>query len=149
MIKIILADDHQIVRRGLKALLNTEEDFQIIGEAKNGLEALSLVEKLKPDILVLDLFMPVMSGLEVARRLQKSGSLTRIIILSMHDNEAYVSEALLSGVRAYVIKGSQPEELICAIRKVFAGYNYLSPSISIKELQKFNNSLNRIFLDPW
>ena len=120
MIKIILADDHNIVRKGLKALLSSEEDFEIIGEAKNGLEAVTLVEKLQPDILVLDLLMPGINGMEVARRLKKLKTKTSIVILSMHDNEAYVSEALRTGVDAYVLKESPPEELIYAIERLYS-----------------------------
>jgi DNA-binding NarL/FixJ family response regulator len=149
MIKIILADDHNIVRKGLKALLSSEEDFEIIGEAKNGLEAVTLVEKLQPDILVLDLLMPGINGLEVARRLKKLKTKTSIVILSMHDNEAYVSEALRTGVDAYVLKESPPEELIYAIRKVIAGGCYLSPAISEQEVRRFTRNLNNPGGDPY
>jgi two-component system response regulator NreC len=137
MLNIILADDHKIVRKGLKALLSTEPDFRIVGEAENGLEALELVEKLKPDVLVLDLMMPVLSGLEVTRSLCQKPCRTRIVILSMHSSEAYVIEALRLGAQAYVLKESPPEELIKGIREAAAGKRFLSAPLSGKAIDDF------------
>ncbi len=133
MTQIVLADDFQIVRKGIKALLSSEADFSIIGEATNGLEAVDIVIRLQPDILILDLMMPGINGLEVARRLDKKSPKTRIIILSMQNNKAYVSEALNSGAKAYVLKESPPEELVTAIREVLAGHRYLSAFLSPPE----------------
>jgi DNA-binding NarL/FixJ family response regulator len=126
MLNIVLADDHKVVRKGLKALLSTEADFSIVGEAENGREALDLVEELKPDILVLDLMMPVINGLEVLRTISNKPCRTRIVILSMHNCEAYVAEAFRMGAYAYILKESPPEELIAGIRKVAEGSKYLS-----------------------
>jgi len=132
-----LADDHQVVRKGLKALLSAEQDFQIVGEAGDGLEALKQVEEFHPDILVLDLMMAGINGLEVTRQIQKKGLETGVVILSMHSNEAYVLEALRSGAKAYVLKESSPEELIRAIREVFAGRRYLSAPLSERAIEAY------------
>jgi two-component system, NarL family, response regulator NreC len=130
MIKIILADDHKVVRKGLIALLSTETDFQVVGEVEDGLETIDLVERIKPDILVLDLMMPGLSGLEVTRTLINSGSQTGIVILSMHNFDAYVNEALSLGAKAYVLKDAPPEELMKAIREVAQGRNYLCSALA-------------------
>ncbi len=141
MVNIVIADDHYVVRKGLKALLTSETDFKIIGEAENGLEAVSLVEELCPDILVLDLMMPGINGMEVARRINKMHLATRIIILSMHSNEAYVVEALRIGAKAYVLKDASPEDLIQAIREVLAGRCYLSSPISARLLAAYSSRI--------
>jgi DNA-binding NarL/FixJ family response regulator len=126
MTSIVIADDNIAVRKGLKSLLDNEQDFKVIGEADNGLTTIDLVEKLQPDILILDLMMPKLNGLEVARRLNKKSSPTGIVVLSMHKNEAYVQEALKSGAKAYVLKESLTDELVAAIRQVLSGRCYLS-----------------------
>jgi two-component system, NarL family, response regulator NreC len=130
MINIVLADDHQVLRKGLKALLTTEPDFKIIGEAGDGLETVKLVEQLHSDILILDLMLTGINGLEVTRQLSKKCPETNIIILTMHSNEAYVLEALRLGAKAYILKEANPEELIHAIREVMAGRRYLSSILS-------------------
>jgi two-component system, NarL family, response regulator NreC len=129
MIKIVLADDHKVVLKGLKALLDSEADFRVVGEAEDGLETLNLVERLKPDILVLDLMMPGMNGLEVTSTLKKRGSKTGIVILSMQNCDAYISQAFGLGAKAYVLKEAPPEELITAIREVIAGRSYLCSAL--------------------
>lgn len=130
MIKIVLADDHQVVRKGFKALLSAEPDFKVVGEAGDGFETLKLIEQLQPEILVLDIMMSGINGLEVTRQLSKKSPKTGIIILSMHSNEAYVLEALRCGAKAYILKESPPEELIKAIKEVHYGRRYLSPPLS-------------------
>ncbi|HNJ40027.1 MAG TPA: response regulator transcription factor, partial [Acidobacteriota bacterium] len=106
MISIVLADDHHIVRQGLRALLEAESDFRVIGEASNGRDAIELVRKVHPNVLVLDLMMPVLNGIEVTRQLGKAHPQTKIVILSMYANEAYVLETLANGASAYVLKDS-------------------------------------------
>lgn len=138
MINIILADDHSAVRKGLKALLGTEPDFKIVGEAENGREALELVEKLQPDILLLDLMMPVLGGLEVTRLLCQKPCHTRVVILSMHNSEGYVIEALRLGAFAYILKDSSAEELIKGIRQVGGGKRFLCAQLSCKSLDDYN-----------
>jgi DNA-binding NarL/FixJ family response regulator len=131
MIKVVLADDHEVVRKGLKALIQDEADLEIIGEASNGLEAVSLVKNSSPDILVLDLVMPGMNGLEVIGKVLQSNPVTGIVILSMHNNEGYVFEAFRSGAKAYVLKDNTAEDLVFAIRQVYAGKSYLGKSLKL------------------
>jgi DNA-binding NarL/FixJ family response regulator len=119
-ITIVLADDHHVVRQGLKAMLMSESDFDVIGEAGDGLEAVRIVERLKPRIVVLDLMMPLLNGLEVARQVTQRTK-TRVVVLSMHASDAYISEALKNGASGYVLKDSQSSELVQAIREVAAG----------------------------
>ncbi len=137
MVNIILADDHNIVRKGLRALLSAESDFNVVGEASDGLQAVDLVEKLKPDILVLDLMMGGINGLEVTRQLNKKCPQTGIVVLSMHSNEAYVLEALRSGARAYILKDNTTEDLGNAIREVAAGRRYLSAPLSERAIEAY------------
>jgi DNA-binding NarL/FixJ family response regulator len=134
---ILLAEDHQIVREALRLLLETQTDFSIIAEAGDGLEALQLTEKYKPDTLIVDLMMPGLSGLEVARRTRRLSPSTKVIVLSMHDAESYVVEALGAGVAGYVLKRSSAQELVFAIRQAQAGDLYLSPSLNKRAIQAY------------
>lgn len=129
-IRILLTDDHTILRQGLRAILESEPDFHVIGEAYDGEEALAKVQALQPDVLVLDLALPVLSGLEVIRRLYLSQSATRVVVLSMHDKGAYIHEALKYGAKGYVLKGSEATELMAAIRQAMEGKTYLSPALA-------------------
>lgn len=137
MTTVVLADDHPFVRLGLLALLKTERDFSVVGEALDGLEAVALVERLKPDVLVLDLMMPGLSGLEVMRRIVPHAPDTRVIVLSSYDREDYVLEALRSGARGYVLKDSCVAELVRAVREVAAGRRYLSRSLSQRAIDAY------------
>lgn len=128
--RILLADDHQVVREGFRALLESEPDFEIVGETGDGLEAVRLVEQQKPHVLVVDLMMPGLNGLEVARQVTQRSPRTRIVVLSMHANEAYVLEALKNGASAYVLKDASAAELVRAVREALAGRRYLSPPLS-------------------
>jgi DNA-binding NarL/FixJ family response regulator len=130
MTTILLADDHHLVRQGLRTLLEAEPDFHIVGEAGDGLEAIRLVEQHRPEVLVLDLIMPGLNGLEVARRVRRRSPQTRIVVLSMYYNEAYVLEALEAGATAYVLKQLPVDELVHAIGEATAGRRYLSPPLS-------------------
>src|SRR5262245_38639968 len=125
-IKIVLADDHHVVRHGLRTLFSAEPDFEVVGEASSGLEVVDLVEKTKPDVLVLDLMMPQVGGLEVARQVHQRTPQTRIMVLSMQANEAYVLEALRNGAAGYCLKDTPAAELIDAVRTVVSGQKYLS-----------------------
>ena len=137
MITILLADDHSIVRQGLRALLEVEPDFCIVGEAADGLEVTQLIEYLQPDVLVLDLMMPGLDGLEVTRRVNQRSPQTRVIILSMYGNEAYVVEVLRNGAAGYVLKKSTADELVRALRAVVAGQRYLSPPLSEQTIETY------------
>ncbi|CAN5586429.1 response regulator transcription factor [soil metagenome] len=134
---IVLADDHRIVRQGLHALLKAEPDFEVVGEAGDGIEALEMVKKLNPDVVVLDLMMPGLNGLEVARQLSKQTPRVKIIILSMYDDEGFVLEALSNGASAYVLKDKCSSELIRAIREVRSGHRYLSPPLSDRAIEVY------------
>jgi RNA polymerase sigma factor (sigma-70 family) len=148
MINIIVADDHNIVRNGLKALLNNEVNFKIIGEAANGLEAIETVERLKPDIAILDIMMPGVSGLEVTARLKKTCPKTGVIILSMHSNQAYVYEALRSGAKAYILKDNTADELKNAILEVHAGRCYFGPYLPEPVTNALRKKLEKGIFDP-
>ena len=149
MISIVLADDHHVVRQGLRALLETEADFRIIGEAGDGLEAARLVENLQPNVLVLDLMMGGMNGIEVTRQVSKRSPKTTVVILSMHNNEAYVLEALRAGAKAYILKESSADELVRAIREVSAGRRYLGPPLSERVIDTYLRKAESSMLDPY
>ncbi len=140
MITLVLADDHHLVRQGLKHLLKRQSGFELLGEAADGFAAVTLVEKLKPQILLLDLMVPKLHGLEVIRRLRPNKK-TRIIVVSMHSDEPYVLEALRHGAWGYVLKDSTEEELIEAIRTVTNGSRYFSPPLRDRAVRNFARRL--------
>ena len=129
-VTIIVVDDHPIVRQGLRHLLEAEPEFRVVGEAEDGIAAIQLLEQLKPDILVLDMMMPSLNGLEVLRRLKNISPNTRTIILSMQSADAYVFESLKNGAAGYILKETGPSELVNAVRQVVLGNQYLSPKLS-------------------
>lgn len=129
-IRILIADDHTIVRQGLKKLLEEEQGIEVIGEATDGRDAVTKAMDLMPDIVLMDLSMPGLHGLEAARQISKRLPKTRVLILSMHKNEAYVLQSLQAGASGYILKDSASEEVATAIRSVYRGDSYLSPSIS-------------------
>ncbi len=129
-IKIILADDHTLVRAGLKALLSLSEELMVVGEAEDGEQAIDLVEKLRPDLLVLDLSMPHMGGLECIREIRSRGLACRILVLTMYDEEAYIREVMQCGADGYLLKKSADTELMQAIHKIYAGGKYLNEEVS-------------------
>ena len=130
VVTLLLADDHRVVREGFRALLETEPGFRIVGEAGDGLEAVRLAEKLKPNVVIMDLMMPGLNGLEVIRQISQRSSRTRIVVLSMHSNEGYVLTALRNGASAYVLKDSSSADLMRAVREALEGRRYLSPPLS-------------------
>lgn len=147
MTTIILADDHHVVRQSFRLLLESEPDFQVLGEAASGLETIELVERLRPDVLVVDIMMPELNGVEVVRRIKKAMPRTVVVILSMHENEAYVLEALRAGVSAYVLKRSTAQELVYAIRQGIAGHLFLSPPLSEHAIQAYLEKAQGTALD--
>ncbi len=130
MINILLVDDHAVLREGLRALLNSEPDMHVVGGAGDGREALGLVDSLQPDVVVADISMPNMNGIETVRQLRQSHPQLKLIILSMHATHAYVTEALQAGANGYVVKQADATEVVNAIRAVIGGGAYLSPVIS-------------------
>jgi DNA-binding NarL/FixJ family response regulator len=148
-ITIVLADDHHIVRQGVKSLLESEPGFSVVGEASDGLKAVNLVSSLKPRILIADLMMPGLNGLEVTRQTGKVSPNTRVIILSMYLNEPYVIEALQNGAFGYVLKECNVSDLIHAIREVAGGHHYLSPPLSERAIEVYLEKTRDSNLDPY
>jgi DNA-binding NarL/FixJ family response regulator len=129
-IKILLADDHKITRQGLRSLLDKEADMQVVAEAEEGRSAVRLVRELLPDMVIMDVTMPDLNGMEAARQIVDAFPDVKIIALSMHSDALFVTEMLRSGASGYLLKDCAFEELVRAIRTVTAGKTYLSPSIS-------------------
>jgi two-component system response regulator NreC len=128
-LRVLLADDHSIVRRGLRGLLESA-GLTVVGEAADGLDAVRLCEDLQPDVLILDIGMPKLSGIEVAERAHKMDRRPGIIILSVHGDESYIMRALAAGARAYLLKSATDEDLIPAVRAVAAGKPFFSPAVA-------------------
>jgi two-component system, NarL family, response regulator DegU len=129
-INIVLADDHVLVRNGIKAMLESDTDIDVIGEAGNGIEALETAQRLHPDILVLDIRMPEMNGLEAAAKLEDYSPATKAVILSMHDSEEYVLQALDAGAYGYLLKDTDKTEFIKALKQIHSGSKYFSGAVS-------------------
>ena len=130
MTTAIIADDHEIVRRGLRGILEAESNFRVVAEAADGLTATQLVEKHRPQVLILDLNMPRLHGIEVLRQTRTASPGTRVIVLSMHHDEPYVIESLRAGASAYILKGSESHEILHALKEVMQGRRFLSATLS-------------------
>ena len=148
MINIMVVDDHQVVRQGLRSLLEVESDFRVVGEAAGGFEALSMAASLHPDVIIIDLVMNGISGIEATRQMSKTCPGAGIIIFSMLATEYYVLEALRAGARGYISKDSSPEELIRAVREVAAGHHLLISSVLDRTIDFFMRIVNNNFADP-
>ena len=146
---IVLADDHQVVRSGLRTLLEADLGARIVGEASDGLEALQLVERLQPDILIVDLMMPGLTGLEVARRVRQRAPRVRVVVLSMHAAESYVRAALHAGATGYVLKESPAAEVVQAVRAAAAGRRFLSPALSERLIDAYIQQSSATTDDPY
>jgi DNA-binding NarL/FixJ family response regulator len=142
-ITVLLAEDHMIVREGLRSLLKIEADIEIVGEAEDGRQAVSLTRKLSPDVLVMDVAMPMLNGLEATRQILVTNPLTRILILSAHNDDAYLEKAVALGVAGYLIKQTAFHVLPEAIRELHRGKSFFSPSISKRLNSTRNVPLNR------
>ena len=127
---IVVADDHQIVREGVRKLLETRKDFQVVGEASDGEEAVQMVLEKKPDVALMDIWMPRLSGIDATRRIEKRGLDTKVLVLSMHTSRTYVEEVLRAGAAGYIVKNAPAEDLLNAIDAVRSGASYLSPVIT-------------------
>jgi DNA-binding NarL/FixJ family response regulator len=148
-ITIVLADDHPVVRQGLRALLESEKDFRVIGEAGDGLEAVRVVERLKPRVLIVDLTMPGLSGLEVTRQVSRRFPETHILVLSIHANEAYVLQALRNGAAGYLLKDSSTTDLVRAVLEVASDRRYLSPPLSQHAIEAYVQKGREEMLDTY
>jgi len=136
IIKILIVDDHAVVRKGIRALLATETDIEVIGEAKDGSQAVQLYDDLKPDLLLLDLLMPKMSGVEVIESLKKIYPDARILVLTSFAADDQVFPAIKAGALGYLLKDSDPEDLVKAIHQVYQGESFLSPTVARKVLEE-------------
>ena len=130
MIRVLIAEDHLMVRAGIRALLEKAGDIHVMGEASNGQEAIELAEQLRPDVLIMDIMMPRMNGIQAAENIRELKLPTNILLLSMYSDEGFVHQALQCGVKGYVLKSSVSDELLWAVRTVARGKTYLSSPIS-------------------
>jgi two-component system, NarL family, response regulator NreC len=148
-VSILLADDHPIVRQGMRRLLEAESDLTVVGEAADGLETVQLVEKFRPDVLIVDMMMPGLNGLDILRQVKKRSPATFSIVLSMQSADSYVLEALKSGASGYILKDTGPSELVNAIRKAIQGERVLSPKLSERLINAYLQSSEKAVLDPY
>jgi DNA-binding NarL/FixJ family response regulator len=135
--RIVIVEDHTILREGLRALLSFDPQFEIVGEAKDGLEAVSCVEKIVPDLLLMDLSLPKMNGMEAIKDIKKRNPQIKIIALTVHKTEEYILATLQAGADGYVLKDATHDELVMAIKNVLAGNPYLSPGVSDKVIKGY------------
>lgn len=136
-IRVLLAEDHTIVRQGIAALLGAESDMEVVGEASNGLEAITLAKKLNPDVIIMDIGMRQLNGLEATREIKKLFPSMKILVLTMYDNEEWIFQILKAGATGYLIKDSAMTDLTSALRAVYQGDSYLSPSISKMVIEEY------------
>jgi len=149
-INIVLAEDHTILREGLKALLSSDPIFEIIGEAEDGRQALRCVEKLAPELILMDLSMPRMSGMDAIREIKKRYPETKVIALTVHKTEEYLHTTLQVGADGYVLKDATHAELVLAIKNVMEGKSYLSPGVSQKVIEGYIEGKESVTSDsPW
>ena len=146
-VRVALIDDHPIVRQGLRNLLQTEPAFAVVGEADDGIAGVDLVQRVKPDVLIVDLMMPGLNGLDLIKQVLKSQPKLRILVLSMQSADSYVVEALNSGAAGYVLKETGPSEIIQAIHKVVGGERYLSPKLAERVLSSVSGT--KKITDPY
>ncbi|MFN3477646.1 MAG: response regulator [Candidatus Methylomirabilales bacterium] len=136
-IRILLADDHAIVRAGLRLLLESQPDMEVVGEAADGRETIRKVRELRPDVVVMDIAMPDLTGLEATRRIKEEDPQIQILALTMHEDERYFFQMVHAGASGYVVKGAPPADLLAAIRSVSQGQAYLDPSLAKKLLGEY------------
>lgn len=138
-ISILLADDHEIFRHGLKMLLEAQPDFKVVGQAIDGLEVITLTEQLQPDVVVLDMIMPGLNGIDATYQIKQRLPRCRVVVLSMHDDESYVLNVLRCGANGYVLKDSSAADLVQAVRAAMAGQRFLSPPLTERAIQAYIN----------
>lgn len=148
-VRVLIADDHPVVRKGLRSLLEEEPEIIVVGEAEDGTQALAEIERLKPDIAIVDLMMPGHNGLEVIRQAKKFFPSMYIIVLSMNSNDAYVLEALKRGASGYVLKETGPSELLQSVKTVLSGEHFLSAQLPKHLLFTYQESSDQQLLDPY
>ena len=137
-INILIADDHSIVREGLKQLLDLETDFKVVGQASNGVETIEKVAQLKPDVLLLDINMPVMNGINALKKIKEDGLSTNVVILTLHEDREYLLETLQIGATGYILKDSDSATLYKAIRDAYNGDSYIQPKLAAELVKEFS-----------
>ena len=142
-ITVLLADDHTVVRAGLRALLEAEEDINVVGESENGREAVRMAKHLQPDVVVMDIAMPSLNGLEATRQVTRESPKSRVLILSSYSNDEYVQQLTDAGATGYLVKQTAAQDLVAAIREVKKGNAFFSPAISKRLLEHFRTMVNR------
>jgi len=148
-IRVLVVDDHTIVRDGICALLALAGDIEVVGEAANGSEALKVVKELEPNVVLMDITMPIMDGLEATRRISKEFSRTRVLVLTQYDDKEYVFPVIEAGARGFISKVAASSELASAIRAVYHGDSYLSPSAAKLLIEGYQHIEGRISHDPY
>lgn len=136
-VRIVIAEDHTILREGLRSLLSSDPNFEIVGEAEDGREAIRCVEKLKPDLILTDLSMPRMNGMEAIKEIRRVSPVTKILVLTVHKTEEYILATFRAGANGYLLKDSTHAELVMAVKKVLSGKQYISPEISAKVIEGY------------
>lgn len=136
-IRVLLADDHTILRDGIRSLLEEEPDIQVVGEAEDGHTAVRMAGELEPDVVLMDIAMPLLNGLEATRQIKRYVTRSRVLILSMHENEEYIRQVLAAGAMGYILKDAAARDLISAIRSVYRGDPVLSPAITRLVLEDY------------
>lgn len=148
-VRILIADDHAVLRSGLRMLLNSHPAYQVVGEAGDGRELLALAERLQPDLILLDLNMPVLGGLDALAALRRLAPAARVVVLTMHDEESYLRQALRQGASGYVLKKAADTELLSAIQAVLRGEVYVHPSMTRSLLEDLLPAPDGMAEDPW
>jgi two-component system response regulator NreC len=141
MTTVVLVDDHPIVRQGIRLLLQEQANFHVVGETDQGTLAVELVERLQPDLAIVDLMLPDLNGMEVTRRIVRVSPRTRVVALSMYEDESHVLDALRAGAMAYIIKGASSENLLYGISEALAGRRYLSPPLSDRAIAVYSSQV--------
>ncbi|WP_018132150.1 response regulator [Effusibacillus pohliae] len=147
-IKVVLADDHTLFRQGLRRIFELEEDFQIIGEATDGKQAILLAATLSPDVILMDINMPEKSGVEATRLVKEANPGVKVLILSIHDDEAYIFEAIRAGANGYLLKDVESEVLVEAVRQVANGTAFIHPQVTTKLLDEFKRLSHKMVEGP-
>jgi DNA-binding NarL/FixJ family response regulator len=148
IIKVLLVDDQSLIREGLKALLELESDLEVIGEAENGRDAINLIAQLQPDVVLMDIRMPIMDGVAATKEIRSSFSNVKVLVLTTFDNDEYVTAALQNGAMGYLLKDTPSEELAVAIRAVQKGYTQLGPGIGAKLMTQFSSTISNVNQTP-
>ena len=142
-ITVLLADDHTVVRQGLRALLEAEEDMSVIGEAENGRQAVQMVKRLQPDVVVMDIAMPTLNGLEATRQVTRESPKSKVLILSSYSDDEYVQQLTDAGAAGYLVKQTAAQDLVSAIREARKGNAFFSPAISKRLLEHYRASIGK------